>query len=195
MPYTNPIRMAVDIGMILAFTLTALFVLLPGNPAVLTDADLLTSSGTASQGSTDEQAVTAGGKGTVKFEQKTATATIGVEVSRPTVKEASSAAQAVLEDVWTALVAQSIDEADIRISHFSVFAQNSGAHGLLSEYPMRYHASNTLFITIRDLDEIDAVLDAAIDAGASNIFSVDFNLSDPAAVETESHAGAGPRQN
>ena len=45
---------------------------------------------------------------------------------------------------------------------------------------MRYHATNTLFITIRDLDSIDAVLDAAIDAGANNIYSVDFTLADPA---------------
>ena len=194
MPYSDPFRMTVDIGMILAFTLTALFVLLPGTPPVLTDGAILTSSGTASQASTGSYAVTAASKGTVSIEPNTATATIGVEVLRPTVKEASSAAQAVLADVWTALVAQSIDEADIRISHFSIFAENSGPHGLLNENPTRYHASNTLFITIRDLDNIDAVLNAAINAGANNIFSVDFNLLDPAAVETERHAGAGPRQ-
>ena len=44
MPYTNPFRMAVDIGMILAFALTALFVLLPGTPPVLTDAAILKPS-------------------------------------------------------------------------------------------------------------------------------------------------------
>ncbi len=38
MPYTHPIRMAVDLGMILAFALTALFVLLPGTPPVLAGA-------------------------------------------------------------------------------------------------------------------------------------------------------------
>ena len=45
MPYTNPIRMAVDLGMILAFTLTALFALLPGTPPVLPAAAALTSTG------------------------------------------------------------------------------------------------------------------------------------------------------
>ena len=194
MPYTNPFRMAVDIGMILAFTVTALFVLLPGTPPMLPDAVLLTSSGTASQASTGSYGVTAASKGTVSIEPTTATATIGVEVLRPTVKEASSAAQAVLADVATALVAQSIDEADIQISHFSIFAENTGPLGLLNENPTRYHASNTLFITIRDLDSIDAVLDAAIDAGANNIFSVDFSLPDPPVVETERQTGAGPRQ-
>ena len=187
MPYTNPIRMAVDLGMILAFTLTALFVLLPGAPPVLADVSFLTSTGS--------HTVTAAGKETTSIEPDVATAAIGVEVLRPTVKEASSAAQAVLTDVWAALVAQNIDESDIRISHLNIFAERLGPDGLLNENQTRYHASNTLLITIRDLDSIDAVLDAAIAAGANNIYSVDFSLSDPAAVESEARAGAGHRQN
>ena len=195
MPYTNPIRMTVDLGMILAFTLTALFVLLPGTPPVLVDAAFLTSLGTASPAAAGPHAVTAAGKEIVSIEPDVATATIGVEILRPTVKEATSAAQAVMTDVWAALVAQNIDESDIRISHLNIFAERLGPDGLLNENHTRYHANNTLLITIRDLDSIDAVLDAAIDAGANNIYSVDFNLPDPAALESETHASAGPRQN
>ncbi|MCY3991839.1 MAG: SIMPL domain-containing protein [Caldilineaceae bacterium] len=195
MPDTNPFRMAVDLGMILALALTALFVMLPGTPPVLADAAFLTSTGTESPASTGAHAVTAAGKGTVSIGPNVATAAIGVEILRPTVKEATSAAQAVMEDVWAALVAQNIDESDIRISHLNIFAERLGPDGLRNENQTRYHASNTLLITIRDLDSIDAVLDAAIDAGANNIYSVDFSLSDPAAVESETHAGAVSRQN
>ena len=195
MPYTNPFRMTVDLGMILAFTLTALFVLLPGTPPVLADVSFLTSTGTESPASTGSHAVTAAGKETVSIEPDVATATIGVEILRPTVKEATSAAQAVMTDVWAALVAQNIDESDIRISHLNIFAERLGPDGLLNENHTRYHANNTLLITIRDLDSIDAVLDAAIAAGANNIYSVDFSLPDPAALESETHASAVPRQN
>lgn len=195
MPYTNPIRMAVDLGMILAFTLTALFVLLPGTPSVLADAAFLTSTGIDSPAAAGAHAVTATGKETVSIEPHVATATIGVEILSPTVKEATSASQAVMEDVWAALVAQNVDASDIRISHLNIFAENFGPDGLLNENQTRYHASNTLFITIRDLDSIDAVLDAAISAGANNIYSVDFSLPDPAAVESETHAGVVSRQN
>ena len=193
MAYTNPFRMAVDLGMILTFTLTALFVLLPGTPPVLADAAFLTLTSTESPASTGSHAVTAAGKETASIEPDVATATIGVEILRPTVKEATSAAQAVMTDVWAALVAQNIDESDIRISHLNIFSERLGPDGLLNENQTRYHANNTLLITIRDLDSIDAVLDAAIDAGANNIYSVDFSLPDPAAVESETHAGAGPR--
>ena len=92
-----------------------------------------------------------------------------------------------MTDVWAALVAQNIDESDIRISHLNIFAERLGPDGLLNENHTRYHANNTLLITIRDLDSIDA--------GANNIYSVDFNLPDPAALESETHASAGPRQN
>ena len=196
MPDTNPFRMAVDLGMILTLALTALFVLLPGTPPpVLADAAFLTSTGAEPPALTGPPAVTAAGQGTVSIEPRAATATIGVEILRPTVKEATSAAQVVMEDVWAALVAQNIDESDIRISHLNIFAERLGPDGQLNENQTRYHASNTLLITIRDLDSIDAVLDAAIAAGASNIYSVDFSLSDPAAVESEARAGAVSRQN
>lgn len=195
MPHTNPIRMAVDLGMILTFTLTALFVLLPGTPPVLADAAFLTSTGTEPPPAAAPHAVTAAGKGAAGIEPDVATATIGVEILRPTVKEASSAAQAVMTDVWAALVAQNIDESDIRISHLNIFAERLGPDGLLNENQTRYHASNTLLITIRDLDAIDAVLDAAIGAGANNIYSVDFSLPGPAAVESETRVAAGLRQN
>ena len=187
MRHTNPIRMAVDLGMILSFTLTALFALISATTPALAGKDLPAPTG--------PHAVTAAGKGTISIEPNIATASIGVEVLRPTVKEASSAAQAALADVWAALVAQRIDESDIRTSHLNIFAERFGPGGRLNEDEMRYHASNTLFITIRDLDNIDAVLDAAIDAGANNIYSVDFSLPDPAAVESEARAGASPRQN
>ena len=185
MPQTNPFRMAVDIGMILAFTLTAIFALISAPTRALTDAVSLAPAG--------PHPVTVAGKDVAGTEPGMATAVIGMEVLRPTVKEAVSAAQDVMTDVWAALRARNIAASDIRTSHFSIYAERFSPDGLRNEDQMRYHASNTIFITIRDLDSIDAVLDAAIDAGASNIYSVDFTLPDPAAVESETHVRAGPR--
>lgn len=185
MPQTNPFRMTVDIGMILAFTLIALF--------SLTSATIPALAGDEPLASTGSHSLTAAGTEHVNTEPNMATAVIGMEVLRPTVKEAVSAAQTVMTDVWAALVAQNIDESDIRISHLNIFAERLGPDGLRNDNQTRYHASNTLLITIRDLDSIDAVLDAVIDAGASNIYSVDFSLPDPAALESETHARADPR--
>jgi len=171
MQHANPFKMTVDLGMLLAFTLTALFGLTSAKIPVLADAHAPVPVGS--------RATAPAGMGAVVVEPDMATAAIELEVLRPTVKEATSAAQAVLADVWTALVAQNVDESDIRTSRLSIFAGGFGPGGLPNGDEMRYHASNTLFITIRDLDSVDAVLDAALAAGASNIYSVDFTLPDP----------------
>ena len=134
--------------------------------------------------------VTVVGEGTVSIDPDIATANIGVEVLRPTVKEASLAAQEVMEDVQAALLAQNIDEADIQTRHFSIYAERFGPEGLLNEDEMRYRVSNTVSITIRELASIGEVLDAAIDAGANNVYGVDFSLADPASVESEARAQA-----
>ena len=138
----------------------------------------------------NSHSVTVVGEGTVTIDPDIATATIGVEVLRPSVKEASTAAHAVMEEVQAALLAQDIDTADIQTRHFSIFAERFGPGGLLNEDEMRYRVNNTVFITIRDLDSIGDVLDAAIDAGANNVYGVDFSLEDPAAVESAARAQA-----
>ena len=134
--------------------------------------------------------ITVVGEGTVSIEPDIATASIGVEVVRPTVREASVAAQSIMEEVQAALLSQSIDETDIQTRHFSIFAERFGPSGLLDEDEVRYRVSNTVFITIRDLESIGDVLDAAIDAGANNIYGVDFSLANPATVESEARAKA-----
>lgn len=185
MPQTNPFRMAVDIGMILAFILTASFALFFATTPALIEAEVLAPAGL--------HPVTIAGKGVVSTEPELATAVIGMDVLRPTVKEAVSAVQTVMTDVQYALRARNIAASDIRISQFNIYAEPFGPDSPRNEDQMRYHASNTIIITIRDLDSIDTVLKAAIDAGASNIYSVDFTLPYPAAVDSDTHARAGSR--
>lgn len=101
-----------------------------------------------------------------------------------------------MEQVHAALLAQDIEDTDIQTRHFSIFAEPFGFNGLSNEDEVRYRVSNTVLITIRDLASIGDVLDAAIEAGAHNIYGVNFRLADPAAVESEARAGGGgrPRQ-
>ncbi len=138
----------------------------------------------------NSHSVTVVGEGTVSIQPDIATASIGVEVVRPTVREASEAAEAIMAEVQTALLAQDIDETDIQTLHFSIFAERFGPGGLLDEDDVRYRVSNTVFITIQDLESIGDVLDAAIDAGANNIYGVDFSLADPASFQSEARAKA-----
>ena len=167
-----------------AITLTLLY-FVTGPP--LAPAALASEKTTASAST---QSVTVVGEGVVNIEPDVATARIGVVVLRKTVREASSEANGIMQAVKAALLAQNIEEKDIQTRHFDISAERYGPEGLLPEDQVQYRVRNTAYVTIRNLDNIGGVLDAAIEAGANDIGSVRFSLENPAAVESEARAMA-----
>ena len=139
--------------------------------------------------STLPRTITVVGEGTVKIKPDIAQANIGVEVIRPTVKAASSGAKESMDAVLQALKEQGVDEKDIQTSGFSVWTERPyGPEGPSDE--VLYHVSNQVAVTIRDLDTVGTVLDAAIEAGANNIYGVTFSLDDPSQVESKAREKA-----
>ncbi|MDE0076259.1 MAG: SIMPL domain-containing protein [Caldilineaceae bacterium] len=136
------------------------------------------------------RSVTVVGEGVVNIEPDVATARIGVEVLRTTVREARSEANEIMQEVKVALLAQDIEEKDIQTRHYNIYAERYGPEGLLQEDQVQYRVSNIAHVTIRDLDNIGGVLDAAIGAGANDIGNVRFSLENPSAVESEARAMA-----
>ncbi|TEU17717.1 MAG: DUF541 domain-containing protein [Anaerolineales bacterium] len=140
--------------------------------------------------STLPRTITVVGEGTVKIKPDIAQANIGVEVIRPTVKAASSRAKESMDAVLQALKQQGVDEKDIQTSGFSVWTERPyGPEGPSSDEVL-YHVSNQVAVTIRELDTVGTVLDAAIEAGANNIYGVTFSLADPSQAESEAQRKA-----
>lgn len=134
--------------------------------------------------------ITVVGEGSIRVQPDVARASIGVDVLKGSVQEASAENRATVEAVLEALKAQGIEEKDIQTSGFSIYAERYGSDGLLSEEETRYRVSNNVSVIIRDLDSVGTVLDAAIEAGANNIFGVEFSLDDPSSIESEARAEA-----
>ena len=177
-------RTAICLAATSAIALTVLyFVAAP----YMTSAALANETTTASAST---QSVTVVGEGVVNIEPDVAAARIGVVVLRSTVREASTEASGIMQAVKAALLAQNIEEKDIQTRHFDISAERYGPEGLLSEDQVQYRVRNTAYVTIRDLDNIGGVLDAAIEAGANDIGSVRFSLENPSAVESEARAMA-----
>lgn len=144
------------------------------------------------------RSVTVVGEGSVTIEPDIANTTIGVEVVRPTVQDAVSEVRALMDAVLTALQEAGVAEEDLQTSGFNIWAErNFGgpvpmAEGNGSENgeSVRYHVSNNVQVTIRDLQNIEGVLDAAIQAGANNIYGISFSLDDPTVIESEARQEA-----
>lgn len=137
------------------------------------------------------QAITVVGEGSAPVEPDIAVANIGVQVANSDVQVASSETQEIMNAVLAAIQEQGVAEEDIQTSGFSIFADfgPAGPTGEQAQTPL-YRVSNNVNATIRDLEQVAAVLDAAIGAGANNIFGVNFSVDDPSAAASAARAQA-----
>lgn len=133
--------------------------------------------------------ITVVGEGKVTIKPDMAQATIGVEVLRPTVKEASAEASQVMNNVLGALRQLGVADRDIQTSGFSVWQERPYNPDGTQGAPV-YHVTNQLNVTIRNLENLGSVLDAAMNAGANNIYGVTFSLSDTTQAEAEARRKA-----
>lgn len=138
-----------------------------------------------------QQAITVVGEGTAPVEPDIAVANIGVQVANEDVQAASSEAQEIMNAVLAAIQEQGVAEEDIQTSGFSIFAE-FGPIGPTGEQPQTplYRVTNNVNATVRDLEQVAAVLDAAIGAGANNIFGVNFSIDDPSEAASAARADA-----
>jgi uncharacterized protein YggE len=129
--------------------------------------------------------ITVIGEGKVSVEPDIARVTIGVETVKESVQEASAENKVTVEAVLDALRAQGIAEEDIQTTGFNIFAERYGPEGPLADSDVRYRVSNNVTVVIRDLDTVGEVLDAAVEAGANNIYGIEFALDDPSQPEPD----------
>lgn len=163
------------------------------SPLILTVVNGGTNQAVYAQASSNAslpRTITVLGEGKVKIKPDIARTNIGVEVLKPTVAEARKANKEIVDAIFSALKEQGIAEKDIQTSGFSVYAERFGANGPLPEDKVSYRVSNSVTINVRDLDKVGEVLDAAIKAGANNIYGIEFSLENTKPVMSEARKNA-----
>lgn len=118
-----------------------------------------------------------------------ATINIGVHTENADAQAAVSENNEQAQAVMQALLDFGIAEQDIRTSNFSIFPrQNYDNEGNLQE--IVYVVDNSVQVTVRDLDSIGEILDAAVSAGANSINGIQFTIEDPSAAYDTAMAAA-----
>ncbi|MEZ4662759.1 MAG: SIMPL domain-containing protein [Caldilineaceae bacterium] len=141
-------------------------------------------------GAASQRFITVVGEGVVSIKPDIAKTTIGVETIKATVKEASDENQQILAQVLDALKAAGIADKDMQTAGFNIYTEqffppDAGPQG---EPQSRYHVTNQVQVTIRDIDKVGDVLDAAIEAGANSTYGVEFRLDDQEAARSDARA-------
>jgi uncharacterized protein YggE len=134
--------------------------------------------------------ITVIGEGTANIEPDIAQAVVGVQISNRDLEEATSEAQQRMEAILTALQDQGVAEQDIQTANFNIFVERlPGPEGQLTD-ELLYRVNNEVRVIIRDLDNISPVLNAAIEAGANNIYGVNFSIDDPSTGRAQAREDA-----
>lgn len=131
--------------------------------------------------------VTVIGFGEVRGVPDTLTADVGVEVMAPDATAAMNQASDRQEAVINALTADGIDSKDIATTSVNLqpqYGENSVITG--------YRASNSIQVTIRELDGASGALATIITAGGNStrINSVNFSIEDDSTLVTDARARA-----
>ena len=116
---------------------------------------------------------------------------IGVSTQREDAAEAVSVNKEQTSKVIQAIKDFGVNAKDIRTTNFSIWSNTqydpSGSGQITST---TYSVDNTVSVTVRDLDKLGDLLDAAIQAGANNIYSIQFDVEDKTEATKEARAQA-----
>ncbi|HME30877.1 MAG TPA: SIMPL domain-containing protein [Pseudolabrys sp.] len=124
-----------------------------------------------------EKTVTVTGEATVGVAPDTAIIRIGVSSQEKTAREAGEANAKQMTLVLAAIKAGGIAERDIQTSRLSLQPQydpNKGGTARLTGF----QATNQVTVRLRDIDNLPAVLDRAISAGANEMSGIEFMVSE-----------------
>lgn len=150
-------------------------------------------SATEESGYNPAQVITVVGQGSARVEPDIARVSVGVETSAETIAEAVAENEAQMDAVLAALEAAGIAEKDIQTTNYSIsldrYPEPVPATSDKPAQPV-YRVSNMVNVTVRDLENVGAVLDAVIEAGANNIWGVSFTVEDPSQAQGEARADA-----
>ena len=126
-----------------------------------------------------ERTLSVTGTGTANLTPDIAYVNIGVHTESETADEAVAENNAQTQEVIQALTDSGIDAKDIRTSSFSIYPMDK--YDPATGQPTgekTYVVDNTVYVTVRDLEQLGDLLDTAIQAGANTVNSVQFDVAD-----------------
>lgn len=122
--------------------------------------------------------VTAIGSGSVALVPDMASFSVGITTQDALITTAQHANNAAMNAVINALAALGVAREDMQTEWYSVYP----VYDYQTNTPTvtGYEVSNTVTVIVRALDQMPALLDAAVEAGANNVYSLSFQSSQQA---------------
>lgn len=134
------------------------------------------------------RSINVNGVGRVKAEPDIADVNLGVTKQGEDARGAAGEAAAAMEAVIAALLELGIDEKDIQTTSLNLnpmYDWDDNPPNIVG-----WEASNLVNVTVREIDSVGAVVDAATAAGATNVNGISFRVEDPTEAEAAARSAA-----
>jgi len=128
---------------------------------------------------TGQKEIVVNGVGVLHVDPDQAVISFGVQTQAKTATQAIEDNAAKMSQVIDMLKAQGISDDDIKTSRFSLWT----VYNEDRTAPIGYRVSNQVTVTTMDIDHVGQLIDSAVLAGANQIHSVSFSLSEETIAE------------
>ncbi|HEY93965.1 MAG TPA: SIMPL domain-containing protein [Dehalococcoidia bacterium] len=121
------------------------------------------------------------GQGEVSVEPDIAVLSLGIESEGKSVAAARDRAAAAMNDVMDTLSSNGVADKDIQTQYFNIQQVRRWDRETEEEVVTGYRVTNTVTVTIRDIEKVGTIIDAVTDAGGdlTRINGINFSIDDP----------------
>jgi uncharacterized protein YggE len=137
-----------------------------------------------------QRTISVSGSGKTTLTPDIAYISIGVHTENKDAAKAVSENTTKSKAVIDALKGASVATEDIRTTNFSIYPQQQYDTAGKPTGEINYVVENTVYVTVRKLDTIGGLLNAAVKAGANNIGGIQFDVSDRTAALSSARKAA-----
>lgn len=143
-----------------------------------------------SQASADTSGITVSGSGVVRVKPNIATTSIGVDTTAATLADATSQSNTKMTAIISQIKSQGVLDKDIQTTSYNVSPITNQPKQGESPKITGYRVTNQVNVTIRKIDDVGKILDAAVAAGANNVYGISFSVDDPTTYQQQARAAA-----
>jgi len=164
---------------------TLIAVVFTAAAVVVTKSPVVNAQPAAADQTTTQTGITVSAQGQVQVKPDVAYINLGVQTTAESAKGAMDENSAIMAAIIDKLTSMGVDKKDIRTGYISLTPQTQPVQPNESTTPkiIGYWANNSLTVTVYDLSQLGAILDAGITAGANNINGISFGLKDNTAAQ------------
>jgi len=140
---------------------------------------------TPAAGSAKPRTVSVTGHGSVTVVPDTATITIGVDITQPTLDAAQTQATQQMTAIINTVKGAGVAAKDIQTSNYNVNVIRQQDQNGNTGKVTGFEVTNTVNVTLRDLSKLGTLLDAVVAQGANNIYGISFSVGNPTAAASQ----------